>query len=80
MADIHEKARAKDEFGATAGQDLLTPSERKARGILRAIGDAEAAGRRCLEAAKAQTERAEAYAAQVAELRAQLEKLRAADG
>lgn len=77
MAGVKGKGKAGDRFSGVVGKrvPLLTDTEQKARGILRAIEDAEAAATKCREAAKAQEKRAEEWDAQVEELKAALADL-----
>lgn len=73
--------KAEARFGATLNATnvnqikKLSPSERKARGILKALADARLAQERAEAAAKAHQEQAEAYAAQAADLVAALEAI-----
>lgn len=77
MAGTKSKAKASDRFGGVVGKraSLLTPTEQRAAGILRAIADAELAAARADAAASAQTAKAEAFLEQAEELRAELGKL-----
>ncbi len=77
MSGISGKGSAAEKFDAVVGKraSLLTETEQKARGIMRAIADAETAAARCMAAAKAQAGKAEEYREQVAALRADLDTL-----
>jgi hypothetical protein len=53
----------------------LSPVERKARGIMRALGDVRMAGERAARAAERAMEQVDAFAAQAEELEAELAAL-----
>jgi hypothetical protein len=57
----------------------LSPTAKKARGILKALRDSRYAHDRAVDAARAKTEQVEVYAAQVADLEEQLRALPADD-